>query len=50
MTYTTTVEFDEATGEHFIILPPELIRTLGWQDTDDLMWTIEDGHIILTRA
>jgi len=50
LTYTTTVEYDEATGEHFITLPPELLCALGWQGDDELLWRIEDDCVILTKA
>lgn len=50
MTYITRIEYDEATGEHFVTIPPELLAALGWHESDALEWTIEDASLLLRRV
>ncbi len=36
-TYTVTVQ-EDAEGNAFIELPPELLSQLDWKEDDDLVW------------
>ena len=49
MSYITCVEYDAATEEHFVTIPPDLLAVLGWQEGDALAWTLEKDHLVLRR-
>ena len=36
---TVTVEEDQATGELYIIIPPEMLKEINWSEDDELEWT-----------
>lgn len=42
---TLVVQEDPNTGEHYIELPQRLLKTLGWEEGDDLVWIeLPDGN------
>jgi hypothetical protein len=44
MRYTATVKYNEATDEHYLEFPDELMEQVGWNVGDTLKWTShEDG-------
>lgn len=50
MTYTLTVEQNELTGEHYIILPDTLLKQIGWSAGDKIEWKVQkNGSFILKR-
>lgn len=49
MTYVIDVEEDKD-GNLFIVLPDEMVDTLGWQEGDVLDWDLKGGGIILTKV
>jgi len=51
MIHTTKIEYNELTGEYYIILPDKLLKDLKWKTGDNIKWSIEkDGSIILKKA
>jgi len=42
MSWRLTVKEDDD-GEAYIILPDELLTSLGWKEGDDLQWVILPG-------
>lgn len=47
MKYTATVEYDDATGEYFVVFPPAFLDKIGWREGDTLEWTVEEDRLIL---
>lgn len=44
-------EVQEENGELFIEIPEEMLKELGWNIGDELLWEIqEDNTIVLKRA
>jgi len=41
--HRATVEEDKESGEMYITLPPELLRSLQWTEDDRFEWTQVDG-------
>jgi len=48
MSYILEVQYDEA-GEAYIVLPDEIIESLGWEEGDILDWKIKADKIILSK-
>lgn len=49
MSFILDVQEDE-NGDLFIVLPDEMVDTLGWQEGDVLDWDLKGGGIILSRV
>lgn len=49
MMYKSTVEYDSDIDEYFIILPQELMEEIGIEVGDELIWTIEEDKIYLSK-
>lgn len=43
------VEQDEE-EEAYIVLPPELLESQGWDETTQLVWSVENGSVYLKKA
>ena len=48
MSYILEVQEDK-NGESFIILPDDIIETLGWQVGDVLEWKLKANGVLLTK-
>jgi bifunctional DNA-binding transcriptional regulator/antitoxin component of YhaV-PrlF toxin-antitoxin module len=48
MSYILEVQEDK-NGESFIILPDDIIETLGWQEGDVLEWKLKANGVLLTK-
>ena len=48
MSYILEVQEDK-NGESFIILPDDIIETLGWQEGDVLEWKLKGNGVLLTK-
>ena len=48
-TYTVTVDYDGATDEYVLPLPPDMCDELGWKTDDVLVWTLTETGIILSK-
>lgn len=44
--YRVTVQ-EDAEGEAYIELPPDLLRSCGWDEHTRLVWVVEDENILL---
>ena len=50
MSYTLQVEQNELTGEYYIILPKNLLDSMGWVEDDKIEWKAQkDGSFILSK-
>lgn len=49
MSYTLEIHEDEK-GEMFVILPDELLDSLGWKEGDVLEWKIKTGSLRLSKV
>jgi len=50
MTYTLKVEHNELSDEYYMILPPELLKEVGWSSGDKIKWKQQkDGSILLSK-
>ena len=48
--YTVPVQYDEATAEHLIELPIEMLEELGWIVGDTVVWSDnKDGSWTISR-
>lgn len=47
--FVTVVE-ELPEGELYIVLPPEMLASVGWDETTTLEWSIENGSIFLKKA
>lgn len=48
--FTTTVQQDADTEDCYIEIPSHILKTLNWQEGDELVWSISQGKIILTKV
>lgn len=46
MIYTTTIK-ETVDGDAYIELSPELLSTMGWDETTVLVWVEQDGKIYI---
>jgi len=37
-------------SEHFVVIPVELVRTLGWKKGDELKFMFKDGEVVLRKG
>jgi hypothetical protein len=42
-TWTVTPEEDPETGDVIITFPPDLLKSVGWKDGDNIKW-IDNGN------
>jgi len=50
-TWTLKLQEDPETGESIVEFPPELLKSMGWKEGDDLSWQVEtDGVITLNKV
>ena len=47
--FITTVQQDADTEDCYIEIPNHILKTLNWQEGDELCWSISQGKIILTK-
>ena len=48
--WTVTVEEDPDTGDLILPFPPELLKELGWNEGDTLLWDVNsDGSFCLSK-
>jgi bifunctional DNA-binding transcriptional regulator/antitoxin component of YhaV-PrlF toxin-antitoxin module len=51
MSYTLKVEHNKNTDEYYFILPPGLLKELGWKEGDNIEWKLKkDGSISLKKV
>jgi bifunctional DNA-binding transcriptional regulator/antitoxin component of YhaV-PrlF toxin-antitoxin module len=48
MSYVLEIQEDE-NGEQFIILPEEVLESLGWEEGDVLDWKLKGEGIIISK-
>ena len=48
--FITTVQQDANTEDCYIEIPNHILKTLNWQEGDELAWSISQGKIILTKV
>jgi bifunctional DNA-binding transcriptional regulator/antitoxin component of YhaV-PrlF toxin-antitoxin module len=48
--FITTVQQDAHTEDCYIEIPSHILKTLNWQEGDELAWSISQGKIILTKV
>ena len=48
--FITTVQQDANTEDCYIEIPNHILKTLNWQEGDELCWSISQGKIILTKV
>ena len=49
--YQSTVEYNEDFKEYYVILPDELLDSLGWEEGDIVEWhTNKDGTVLIERV
>ena len=49
-TFTTTLEIDPITNEPYLTLPPGLLERLNWTEGTELILTLKDDTLHITRA
>lgn len=42
--YTTEVQYDDNSGEYFVVFPDELLEEMTWAEGDTLEWEYFDHH------
>ena len=48
--FITTVQQYADTEDCYIEIPKHILKTLNWQEGDELAWSISQGKIILTKV
>ena len=48
--FITTVQQHADTEDCYIEIPNHILKTLNWQEGDELAWSISQGKIILTKV
>lgn len=46
--WTAQVQYDQQKNA-YVLLPQEMLDSLGWKEGDQLIFTIKDDHIILHK-
>lgn len=45
----TAIDAEDGSGDLLLPLPDDLLAEAGWAPGDVLVWTIEDGSVVLKR-
>lgn len=45
----TYIEYDEFHNDYYLILPDEMLKQLGWEVGDVLIWTIYEDKVGLRK-
>ena len=47
--FTTTVQQYADTEDYYVEIPDHILKTLNWQEGDELAWSVKEGKIIITK-
>ena len=47
--FTTEIKQYADTEDYYIEIPNHILKTLNWQEGDELAWSVSQGKIILTK-
>lgn len=47
--FTTKVQQYADTEDFYVEIPDHILKTLNWQEGDELAWSVKEGKIIITK-